>query len=30
MTIDDKIKNGFNYSIYPNVAQGETMYKDIR
>lgn len=30
MSIDDKIKNGFNYPIYQNVANGDSMYKDIR
>lgn len=30
ISVDDKIRNGFNYPIYPNVAHGDTMYKDIR
>ena len=30
MSIDDKIKNGFNYPIYQNLANGDSMYKDIR
>ena len=28
--VDKKIQKGYRYPIYPNVAQGDTMYNDIR
>ena len=30
MDVEMKIKNGYRYPIYPNVAHGDTMYNDIR
>ena len=29
-TVEDKIKRGYKYPIYPNVQNGDTIYNDIR